>query len=173
MTNQPEAVRPEVGDQADADVRGWADRPVLVVDDSASVRAYHREILADAGFEVCEAGNGYEAHELTLTQPFALLVVDVNMPVMDGYRLVAAVRRESRRPDVPIIMVSTERDAADQAEAYQRGANLYLVKPADPTQLVLTARMLTGRLADGRVTDPRITDPRLADSRVTGPDGGS
>jgi two-component system chemotaxis response regulator CheY len=154
MTNQPDGVRPVGEAPVDADHGDRCGEPVLVVDDSASVRAYHREILAEAGFEVLEAGNGYEAHELTLVRPFALLVVDVNMPVMDGYRLVAAVRRGSRRPDVPIIMVSTEREAADRAEAYRMGANLYLVKPADPAQLVLTARMLTGRLADLGVPGP-------------------
>ena len=123
------------------------DGPVLVVDDSTSARAYHKAILVDAGFVVQEAGNGYEALELTLTQRFALLVVDVNMPVMDGYTLVGAVRGQTLGADVPIIMISTEREAADSAEAYRRGANVYLVKPAEPEQLRLTAMLLTGRTA--------------------------
>jgi len=121
------------------------DGPVLVVDDSTSARAYHKAILVDAGFVVQEAGNGYEALELTLNQRFALLVVDVNMPVMDGYTLVEAVRTQSLVPDVPIIMISSEQEDVDSAEAYRRGANVYLVKPAAPEQLHLTARLLTGR----------------------------
>lgn len=119
---------------------------VLVVDDSSTARAYHRAILAEAGFQVQEAMNGYEALELALTCRFALLVVDVNMPVMDGYALVEAVRREALSADVPIIMVSTENEVVDSEQAYRRGANLYLVKPADPDQLKLTAMLLTGSL---------------------------
>ena len=118
---------------------------VLVVDDSLTVRSYHRMILAAAGFPVREANNGYEALELALAERFDLLLVDVNMPVMDGYSLVEAVRREALAPDVPIIMISTEAAAVDLAEAYRRGANLYLVKPADPEQLVRSALLLTGR----------------------------
>jgi two-component system chemotaxis response regulator CheY len=117
---------------------------VLVVDDAATVRAYHQAILTAAGFAVAEAANGYEALELTLAERFDLLVVDVNMPVMDGYTLVEEVRRGTAHPEVPIIMVSTEREPRDSDEAYRRGANLYLVKPADPEQLVLTARLLCG-----------------------------
>ena len=121
---------------------------VLVVDDAATVRAYHGSILTDAGFVVWEAANGYEALEMTLIEPFALIVVDVNMPVMDGYTFVEEVRRGPLFPEVPIIMISTERESGDAEEAYRRGANLFLVKPTDPEQLALTARLLTGRFAE-------------------------
>jgi two-component system, chemotaxis family, chemotaxis protein CheY len=125
--------------------------PVLVVDDAATVRAYHRAILSDAGFEVCEASNGYEALELALAQRFCLMLVDINMPVMDGYTFIEAVRREGLSPDVPIIMISTEWESADSEEAYRRGANIYLVKPAAPEYLVQNARLLTGRFDASRI----------------------
>jgi two-component system chemotaxis response regulator CheY len=124
---------------------------VLVVDDAAMVRSYHRAILSDAGFAVREACNGYEALELTLAERFALIVVDVNMPVMDGYTFVEGVRRQALVPDVPIIMISTEQMPDDSQQAYRKGANLYLVKPAAPEQLMLTARLLTGRLTEQTV----------------------
>jgi len=127
------------------------DYPVLIVDDAGSIRSYHRAILTDAGFTVHEAANGYEALERCLAEAFHLLVVDVNMPVMDGYSLVSTVRREALVPDVPIIMVSSEGEAGDHAEAYRCGANLYLVKPADPGQLALAARILTGRIRTAHV----------------------
>jgi two-component system chemotaxis response regulator CheY len=127
-------------------VNDRAEGRVLVVDDSAAVRAYHRAILAEAGFGVQEAVNGYEGLEFTLAEPFALLVVDVNMPVMDGYALVEAVRSQAVFPDVPIIMISTEGEAIDAEQAYRRGANLYLVKPVAAESLVLNARMLTGQV---------------------------
>ena len=121
--------------------------PILVVDDAATVRAYHSAILTDAGFEVREAGNGYEALELTLAERFELLVVDVNMPVMDGYTLVESVRRSALFAEVQIIMISTELELADSEEAYRRGANLYLVKPVAPANLVDATRLLTGVVA--------------------------
>lgn len=123
----------------------------LVVDDSGTVRSYHSAILESIGFRVEQAGNGFEALEITLGTRFDLLVVDVNMPVMDGYTLVESVRRQALGPEVPIIMISTEREATDSDEAYRRGANLYLVKPADPDQLEMTARMLTQWTAPGTV----------------------
>jgi two-component system chemotaxis response regulator CheY len=121
------------------------DDAVLVVDDAETVRAYHGGILRDAGFAVREACNGFEALELVIAERFPLLVVDVNMPVMDGYAFVEAVRREALNPAVPIIMVSTEQAPVDSDEAYRRGANLYLTKPADPGRLTFAARLLTGR----------------------------
>ena len=66
----------------------------LVVDDAATVRMYHRQILGDGGFDVSEAANGYEGLEAAIGQAFDLIVVDVNMPLMDGYEMVTAVRRE-------------------------------------------------------------------------------
>lgn len=127
-----------------------AGRPVaLIVDDAATVRAYHHAILEEAGFGVEEAANGYEALERNLVEWFDLLVVDVNMPIMDGYTLVEQVRLQAMHPDVPIIMISTETESVDSDEAYRRGANLYLVKPAEPQQLVLTARMLTRTVRGG------------------------
>lgn len=134
-----------VGGHAQAD---GAATVVLVVDDASTVRAYHGAILTEAGFVVREAANGYEALEMTLAEQFALVVVDVNMPVMDGYTFVEEVRRGALSPDVPIIMISTEREPGDAEEAYRRGANLYLVKPTDPQQLALTARLLTGQFVE-------------------------
>jgi len=116
---------------------------VLVVDDSATIRMYHRQILTEAGFTVQEACNGYEALELTLVEPFDLLVVDINMPVMDGYTLVESIRRKSAVRQVPVIMVSSEAELVDYDEAYSRGADLYVVKPADPDYLRQVALALT------------------------------
>jgi two-component system chemotaxis response regulator CheY len=137
----------------ETDIGPAAPPVVLVVDDAATVRAYHRAILTEAGFAVREACNGYEGLELTLAERFELLVVDVNMPVMDGYAFVEAVRQEALVPDVPVIVISTEQTRGDSEEAYRNGANMYLVKPVQPHELVLTAQVLTGRLAgtaDGR-----------------------
>ena len=135
---------------------------VLVVDDAATVRAYHGPVLRDAGFEVGEAANGYEALECALSEGFALHVVDVNMPQMDGYSYVEALRREGLVADAPVIMISTEGEAGDAARAYAAGANLYLVKPVDPEQLMLTAQVLTGRV--GGAGDDTAPEALLAEA---------
>ncbi|EGJ11700.1 MULTISPECIES: response regulator [Rubrivivax] len=124
---------------------------ILVVDDAATVRMYHRKMLGDAGWRVEEAVNGVEALEKVIAQPadapFDLYVVDINMPKMDGYSFVRELRRLGQVPQAPVLMVSTEAQAQDATAAHDAGANCYLVKPAKPTELVLTVALLLGDLA--------------------------
>jgi len=121
---------------------------VLVVDDSTTVRKFHRQVLETAGFTVEEAMNGLEALERAFAAaPPDLLVVDVNMPRMDGYALLRALRTEPALRDIPAIMASTEREDADAERAFAAGANLYLVKPVQPETLVRFARALMGATA--------------------------
>ena len=72
-------------------------RRILVVDDSALVRLYYRDTLERAGFEVEQAINGIEAMEKVLAQPFDLVIVDVNMPRMDGFSFLRTLRRSRCR----------------------------------------------------------------------------
>jgi len=121
---------------------------VLVVDDSTTARKFHRQILETAGFTVEEAMNGLEALERAFAAaPPDLLVVDVNMPRMDGYAFLRALRTEPALRDIPAIMASTEREDADAERAFAAGANLYLVKPVQPETLVRFARALMGATA--------------------------
>lgn len=117
---------------------------VLVVDDGMTTRLYYRDVLETAGFGVEEAVNGVEGLERALLGAFDLLIVDVNMPKMDGYEMIAQVRIDPALHDIPIITISTEAGERDADRAYAAGANLYMVKPADPVQLTETAQMLTG-----------------------------
>lgn len=116
---------------------------VLVVDDAATVRLYHTTLLADAGFRVAEAANGLEAVEAALTTAYDLFVIDVNMPKMDGYACVAALRSETVGTPAPIVMISTEDRPGDADRAFAAGANFYLVKPVAAEMLIRIARMLT------------------------------
>jgi two-component system chemotaxis response regulator CheY len=116
---------------------------ILIIDDAATVRLYHRRILQEAGYEVVEAINGVEALEKALQMSFDLYIVDVNMPKLDGYGFLRELRNQDA-PQVPAIMVSTEASAADRKRAYAAGANLYLVKPTRPEQLVAPIALLLG-----------------------------
>lgn len=117
---------------------------VLVVDDAATVRLYHSRLLSEAGFVVEEAVNGLEAVESALSTTYDLFVVDVNMPKMDGYACVEALRGDTVASAAPIVMISTEDRPGDAERAYRAGANLYLVKPVPAEQLVRVANLLAG-----------------------------
>lgn len=121
-------------------------KQILIVDDAATVRMYHRNIFEEAGYAVEEAVNGIEALEKALQQPFDLYVVDLNMPKMDGYALMTELRSRDLL-QAPAVMISTEAKPHDQERAYRAGANLYLIKPVKPLELLLFCRLLLGEAA--------------------------
>lgn len=120
-------------------------KTVLVIDDAALIRLYYRSTLEAAGFQVEEALNGLEALEKLLASPADLLIVDVNMPQMDGFTFLDVLRRKERPlASIPALVTSTESGEADFAAARAAGANYYLVKPIDRDSLVEFAAMLCG-----------------------------
>jgi len=123
---------------------------ILIVEDAATVRLYHRQILESAGYSVAEAINGIEALEKSLVAPFDLYVVDVNMPKLDGYGFLHELRAQAI-VQAPAIMVSTEAGPDDRTRAYAAGANAYLVKPVKPEQLRTYAKLLLGGIGGAPV----------------------
>ena len=117
---------------------------VLVIDDSLTTRMFYRATLESAGFAVDEAQNGLEGLEKTMLAPFDLVIVDINMPMMDGFAFLSELRRRAEARDVPAIVVSTQDRAEDRARAHAAGANAYCVKPIDPRALVEYGRLMTG-----------------------------
>ena len=118
---------------------------ILIVDDAATVRMYHRNILEGAGYLVEEAINGIEALEKALQTSFDLYIVDINMPKRDGYGFLSDLRSEAM-PQAPAIMVSTEAAAGDVSVAYRVGANGYLIKPVKPGMLLTHVRLMLGEV---------------------------
>jgi two-component system chemotaxis response regulator CheY len=116
----------------------------LIIDDSATTRSFYRETLEAAGFAVEEAINGLEGLEKAMTSPFDLLVVDVNMPKMDGLTFLSELRRREEIRALPAIMISTQDRPGDRAKADAAGANIYFVKPIQPEILVRYGRLMTG-----------------------------
>ena len=119
---------------------------ILIVDDSSLVRLYYRNILENADFEVEQAINGIEAIEKVQAQAFSLVVVDVNMPKMDGFSFLRALRRSA--PSVatlPALVITTESSEYDLDDARAAGANFYLIKPVSEANLLRHAAILTGR----------------------------
>ena len=117
---------------------------VLIIDDALTIRLYYRQILERAGFEVAEAGNGLEGLERMAETIPDLVLVDVNMQKMDGYAMLRATRADERLRGIPAVMISTEAEARDGEKAYAAGANVYLIKPVRPDQLLALSRLLLG-----------------------------
>jgi two-component system chemotaxis response regulator CheY len=118
-------------------------KKILIVDDAATVRMYHRKILETAGYLVDEAVNGVEALERALTASYDLYLVDVNMPKLDGYGFLRELRSQPM-PQAPAVMISTEAEAHDRIQAYEAGANLYIIKPLRPEVLLMQVGLLLG-----------------------------
>ena len=118
---------------------------ILVIDDASLVRSYYRDALERAGYAVDEALNGLEALEKLLMQPADLLIVDINMPKMDGFTFLKVLRRqEGPASTIPALITSTEAQEQDFAAARAAGANFYLVKPIAQSVLVDHVTLLCG-----------------------------
>lgn len=118
---------------------------ILIVDDSSLIRLYCRDVLERAGFEVEQAINGIEAMEKVLGSEFDMLIVDVNMPGMDGLSLLRALREgEHQAASIPALVMTTEAGQQDREDARAAGANFYLVKPVSESELLRHVGALTG-----------------------------
>jgi len=116
---------------------------VLVIDDSRTTRIIIGQILREIGMEVLEAANGLDALERLKTDPnIELLLVDWNMPVMNGLDFVRAVRSDSTYDSVRILMVTSEAQGDHGGEALRAGANEYLMKPFNKDGLVSKLELL-------------------------------
>ena len=108
---------------------------ILIVDDAATVRMYHRSILESAGYMVEEAWNGIEALEKALEAPFDLYIVDINMPKLDGYGFLRELRQQEIRKRRPSWFPPKPRQR-DEKAAYQCRRQRYLIKPVRQPQLL-------------------------------------
>lgn len=118
---------------------------ILVVDDSKTVRNLVSFIIKREGFKVTSAEDGLDGLEKLYSNPdISLIVCDVNMPRMDGFTFIKTVREQEEYRDLPIIVLSTEGQEQDIQAALGLGANLYMVKPAQPEKLLRNIKMLLG-----------------------------
>ncbi len=121
-------------------------KTILIVDDSKTIRNLVAFILQSEGIPVVTAENGLEGLEkLYSNNDIALVLTDINMPKMDGFTFIANVREQSVYRDIPIVILSTEGAESDIQKGINLGANLYLVKPAQPERMVRNIKMLLGK----------------------------
>ncbi len=118
---------------------------ILIVDDSKTIRNLVAFILKNEGYKITAAEDGLDGLEKLYANPdIDLIISDVNMPRMDGFTFIKTVREQDAYRDLPIVVLSTEGQEKDIQKGITLGANLYMVKPAQPQQMVRNIKMLLG-----------------------------
>jgi two-component system chemotaxis response regulator CheY len=115
---------------------------ILVVDDSASLRQAVGIALRGAGYDVIEACDGQDALAKLNGQKVNLIISDVNMPNMDGFTFVKAVKAMASYKFTPVIMLTTENQDGKKREGQAAGAKAWVVKPFQPVQLLAAVEKL-------------------------------
>jgi two-component system, chemotaxis family, chemotaxis protein CheY len=122
---------------------------LLLVDDSPVMRAFLRRALSVCGFGVgrfLEAGNGEQALAVLRDQRADLVLIDINMPIMDGERLLVILGEDPGLRSIPVVVVSTDATESRRRRMLELGAAGYLTKPFEPERLAdLLRAVLTGR----------------------------
>ena len=118
-------------------------KTILTVDDSRTMRDMLKHSLLEAGFKVLQAEDGVHGLEVLLTETPDVIVTDINMPRLDGFGFIEAVRRDPSRRAVPMLVLTTEVDAAKKGRAKAAGATGWIVKPFDPAKLIEAIRRVS------------------------------
>jgi two-component system, chemotaxis family, chemotaxis protein CheY len=123
--------------EADAEAAAASEvKTILTIDDSRTMRDMLRLALAGAGFTVVQAVDGQDGLKVLPQQPVDVIITDINMPKLDGYGVIRAVRSDPAYNDTPILVLSTEAEQGSKDIANEAGANGWIVKPFDPEGLI-------------------------------------
>ncbi|MBA4417563.1 MAG: hypothetical protein C0392_06605 [Syntrophus sp. (in: bacteria)] len=115
---------------------------ILVIDDSSTIRKLLSYILRRKDFLVAEAEDGLDAMEKLSHVQADLIIVDLNMPNMDGLEFVKNLRNNYYYIDTPVIMLTTTKDENLRRDAFQAGVNMFLNKPVQPDVLLFKVESL-------------------------------
>lgn len=120
-----------------------AEATILVVENEENNRCLMEQILGFAGYRYLSATNGLEALDVLDRERIDLVLIDLSMPVLDGYRTTEIIRRRPGGATLPIVAVTAHAMSEDRALALQSGCTDYLAKPYRPTELLgVVARLL-------------------------------
>ena len=115
---------------------------ILIVDDEKNIREVIKEYSILEGYEVKEADSGIKALELLNSEKFDLMILDIMMPIMDGFTLLNSIPKEKR---IPTIILSARDDEIDKLEGFDRGIDDYLCKPFSPRELMARVKAILKR----------------------------
>ncbi len=113
---------------------------ILVVEDQADNRQILRDLLGNAGFDLVEAENGEEALAALVSHRPDLILMDIQLPIMDGYEATRPIRANPDLKSIPIIAVTSYALTGDEAKALAAGCNAYMAKPYSPRALLAKVR---------------------------------
>src|SRR5438034_7704866 len=128
---------------------------VLVVDDEADIRELVRELLGRAGYDVVEAPNGSEALRAFYSQQPDLVILDVQMPVLDGWETLTRIREVS---DVPVMMLTARAEELDKVRGLRAGADDYITKPFGRQELLARVDAALRRTPSGGESQDTYAD---------------
>lgn len=138
-------------------------KKILIVEDDANIRELLRLYLEREGYAVVEAANGVEGVKLWKTEKPDMLLLDVMMPVMDGWAVCKEIRATS---DVPIIMLTAKGETADRVSGLEMGADDYIVKPLEMPEVIARVRAVFRRIAPEEVPEKIAFDNLVIDKQA-------
>jgi DNA-binding response OmpR family regulator len=136
---------------------------ILIVDDESQVVALAGEILSSEGYEVDGASNGIEGIEKATAAPPDLILLDVNMPQMDGWEVLRALRADDNTKDVPVAIFTVRTDTRDKIYSLQKGAFDYITKPFTVSELTERVRRIFHLLEEGEPPTGSVEGLEAAD----------
>lgn len=120
-----------------------ADINILIVEDSPTMRQLISFALKRIrGVRIVEAGDGVDGLKKISAEKFDMIFTDINMPVMDGLKLISLVRDDVNQKGIPIVVITTEGAQEDRQRALALGANDYITKPIQPNRILDVAKQL-------------------------------
>jgi DNA-binding NarL/FixJ family response regulator len=142
-------------------------KKLLLIDDDPNLILLVKDYLEFRGYEVVTAENGREALEVLEKQTPDMIICDVMMPEMDGYSLVSAIRSDSKTSWIPVLFLSAKGQSQDRVKGLNIGADVYMVKPFEPEELVAqvesslkqASRLIQHKDSKGGEGSPKIQVP--------------
>jgi two-component system cell cycle response regulator DivK len=117
---------------------------ILIVEDTEDNRQIMRDLLSSAGYALIEAKTGAEGVSMAKEHKPDLILMDIQLPIMDGYEATRRIKKEPELHAIPIIAVTSYALAGDEAKTRAAGCDAYIAKPFSPRQLLLKVRELLG-----------------------------
>lgn len=118
---------------------------ILIIDDEATIRRLMSVLLKRYGHEIIEAADGESGIQAAITHQPDIILLDIMMPHMDGYETLRRLRANPNAADIPVIYVSAKSQVEDRVEGLRLGADDYVVKPADPAELLMRIEAVMNR----------------------------
>ena len=138
-------------------------KKILIVEDEANIRELLRLYLEREGYAVIEAENGVEGIKQWKSEKPDMILLDVMMPVMDGWTVCKEIRAES---DVPIIMLTAKGETADRVSGLEMGADDYIVKPLEMPEVIARVRAVFRRMVPDEAPEKLFFDNLVIDKQA-------